>query len=72
MAKETVPMIQVHNVETNEVEEIPMSNEDIARLKQLSDSLEKAKLEAEQAKQSAFDKLTALGLTEAEIKALAG
>lgn len=72
MAKNAVPMIQVHNVETNEVEEVPMSDEDIARLKQLSDSIEKAKLEAEQAKQSAFDKLTALGLTEAEIRALAG
>jgi hypothetical protein len=63
------------DVSTGKVTKVPMTDEQIALQLALE---EKAKLELqalaqkEAARQSALEKLAALGLTEAEIQALAG
>lgn len=69
------PIIKIVNVETGEEIERPMT---AAEFKEYQASQElaaaqQAEIEAkEAARQSALEKLAALGLTEAEIQALAG
>ena len=51
----------------------PISKEDIkAMIPTVEAEIEQEKLDKEQANQSAFDKLKALGLTDAEIEAFRG
>jgi hypothetical protein len=69
------PTIKIVNVETGEEIERPMTE---AEFKSYKEFQAQAKAEAEAAgekqaaRQSALEKLAALGLTEAEIQALAG
>ena len=69
----TNPMITIHNVETGEILEREMNDQELAAYTsmQSEDSYDKAKAEAKAtAKASAQTKLAALGLTPAEISAL--
>jgi glutamate synthase domain-containing protein 1 len=73
------PIIAIHNAETNEIETREMTDKEFAAYeKELAESQARlqpiiAEAEARQAaRQSALEKLAALGLTEAEIQALAG
>ena len=71
----TNPIIKIHNLETNEEIERVMTSKEYETLKATAEitRLQKEEAEAkEAARQSALEKLAALGLTEAEIQALAG
>ena len=71
----TNPIIKIVNVETGEELERPMTADEFKayKLEQELSAAQKAESEAkEAARQSALEKLAALGLTEAEIQALAG
>lgn len=69
------PIIKLVNAETGEEIEREMTAAEVKqyeeRIKQ-SQADEQTRLETEAARQSALEKLAALGLTEAEIQALAG
>ena len=64
---------KIYNVETNETQELPLSESEIKELA-AEDKLLKIKLDAftksEAEKQAAQAKLTALGLTAEDLKAL--
>jgi hypothetical protein len=67
--------IRIHNTETNEIIDRDMTNQEILEHNNTLQEAEnlRIKLAQEQAnKQSAMNKLKALGLTEAEVKALIG
>jgi hypothetical protein len=67
--------IRIHNTETNEIIDRDMTNQEILEHNNTLQEAEnlRIKLAQEQAnKQSALTKLSALGLTEAEVKALIG
>lgn len=69
------PTIKIHNLETDKIIEREMTQEEYDEFlteKAKIEAAEKAKTEKEAARQSALEKLAALGLTEAEIQALAG
>jgi helix-turn-helix protein len=73
------PTVIEHNVETNEVVEREMNDKEFkvwqVEAEKLQSELDRAKAEQEAkfiARESALAKLAALGLTEAEIQALAG
>lgn len=70
MAKAETPIVLIHNAETGKVEQVEMTAEEITRMEKLAKEAETARLQFEKAKESAFEKLAALGLTEAEIQAL--
>lgn len=62
-----------HNVETNEVVERPLTADELKQLEK-DQAVQEARIQElvnkEAAKESAYAKLTALGLTDEEIKAL--
>ena len=67
--------IRIHNTETNEIIDRDMTNQEILEHNNTLQEAEnlRIKLAQEQAnKQSALTKLSALGLIEAEVKALIG
>lgn len=69
------PIIKIVNVETGEEIERPMTADEFKQYKAQQElaAAQQAEAEArEAARQSALEKLAALGLTEAEIQALAG
>lgn len=69
----TKPMIQIHNVETGEVIEREMNPEELAQYQKDQTEAELAaskQAEAEAAKEAATAKLSALGLTADDLKAL--
>ena len=69
----TRPMIRIHNVETNEVIDREMNEEEYTQyLKDVESSQLQiqAKAEAEAKRQAALDKLAALGLEPDDLKAL--
>ena len=73
------PTIAIHNVETGKTDIREMNDEEFAQYEADKKASEarikaeaKAQAEKEAARQSAIEKLAALGLTEAEIQALAG
>ena len=69
----TRPMIRIHNVETNEVIDREMNEEEYTQyLKDVESSQLQiqAKAEAEVKRQAALDKLAALGLEPDDLKAL--
>ena len=71
----TNPIIKIVNVETGEETERPMTAAEYKKYQvdQELAAAQQAEAEAkEAARQSALEKLAALGLTEAEIQALAG
>ena len=71
----TNPIIKIVNVETGEEIERPMTAAEYKQFQadQELAAAQQAELEAKAAaRQSALEKLAALGLTEAEIQALAG
>lgn len=72
MAKETKPLIRVHNTLTNEVVDREMNDEEFTL--HLQEIAEREALDlAEQAKaQAKADALAALGLTEEQLQALLG
>lgn len=75
MANLQRPIIKIHNLETGEEIERQMTQEEYNQY--LQEEAKESELQAEAeakaaARQSALEKLAALGLTEAEIQALAG
>lgn len=73
------PLVSEINVETGESFEREMSDQEFAEYEQNRKKAEadfaemqKKQVQREAARQSALEKLAALGLTEAEIQALAG
>lgn len=69
------PIIKIHNLETGEEIERPMTAAEFKEYKAQQELAASQQAEAEAkaaARQSALEKLAALGLTEAEIQALAG
>lgn len=73
MAKSTRPMIRIHNTETNEIIDREMNDVEFAQYE--ADKAEQAAKQTEaelkaQAKAAAEGKLTALGLTIDDLRAL--
>jgi hypothetical protein len=71
----TKPTVKIHNTETDEIIEREMTKAEYDQFlldKAEIESLALAEAEKQAARQSALEKLAALGLTEAEIQALAG
>lgn len=69
------PIIKVIDLKTGDEVERPMTPEEFADYKKSLELQKTQQLEIEEkeaARQSALEKLAALGLTEAEIRALAG
>ena len=69
------PMMRIHNTETNEIIDRELTNEELIQYNLEIENMERLKTEVNEkviAKQSALTKLQALGLTEAEVKALIG
>lgn len=73
------PIIRIVNAETGEIIDREMNDDEFAIWKKDNDlylkeikKVEKELTEKNAARQSALEKLAALGLTEAEIQALAG
>jgi Holliday junction resolvasome RuvABC DNA-binding subunit len=69
------PIVVFHNVKTNEIIEREMNNKEFAQweLDQVAEAARQAEQDAKAAaKESALTKLQALGLSEAEIRALVG
>lgn len=69
----TRPMIRIHNVETNEVIDREMNEEEYAQHLKDVEAFElqlQAKAEAEAKRESALAKLAALGLNTDDLKAL--
>lgn len=69
------PTIKIFDSETGEEIERPMNKAELDEFKAKKAEIEEIKLQAtakQAARQSALEKLAALGLTEAEIQALAG
>ena len=64
----TKPMIRIHDIETNEIMDREMTDEEIAAL--LPNPLSKEEQQALDAKLAAQAKLAALGLTTDDLKAL--
>jgi hypothetical protein len=63
----------IHNLETGEIKEVPLSEEDLATLaidKLEADFMESQKTKAKADKEAAQAKLAALGLTVDDLKAL--
>lgn len=69
--KENMQIIE-HNVETNEIVVRALSDEEIALLKSEAEVYNNWKQQQQLIKEAAISKLVKLGLTEAEIQALAG
>jgi len=71
----TKPMMRIHNTKTNEVIDRELTDEELIQYNlqvQNIENLKLKKISKEQNQQSAMNKLSALGLTDAEIKALIG
>lgn len=69
------PIIKIHNLETGEEIERPMTATEYKQFQaeqEIVANREADRVAKEAARQSALEKLAALGLTEAEIAALAG
>jgi hypothetical protein len=67
------PMIRVHNIETNEIIDRKMTDDEFEQYQMNVSSIQSKKQSEELAilnKQSAMEKLTALGLTADEVAAL--
>jgi hypothetical protein len=67
------PMVRIHNIETDEVIDREMNNEEFAKYqaRQLEKDAEQAEAEAKaQVKATAEGKLAALGLTTDDLRAL--
>jgi hypothetical protein len=67
--------IRIHNTETNEIIDRDMTNEEILAHNNTLTEAENLKIEISQKeanKQSAMNKLKALGLNDAEIKSIIG
>jgi hypothetical protein len=73
MAKSTRPMVRIHNLETDEVIDREMNDDEFAQYQaeQAVEATRKAEAEAKaQAKAAAEGKLAALGLTTDDLRAL--
>jgi hypothetical protein len=70
MTKTIKPMIRIHNADTGEVIDREMTDDELAQYQAHNATLAELQNEAEAAKTAAETKLTALGLTIADLKAL--
>lgn len=70
MTKTTKPMIRIHNADTGEVIDREMTDSEIANYEAHNAELNLLQAESEAAKSEAQAKLTALGLTTDDLKAL--
>lgn len=75
MAKTSKPIVKIHDVSTGEEIEREMTSEEYEQhlaMSKMALQIEAEMQAKEAARQSALEKLSALGLTEDEIRALAG
>jgi hypothetical protein len=70
MTKTDKPMIRIHNADTGEVIDREMTDDEVAQYEAHNATLAELQNQAEAAKTAAETKLTALGLTIADLKAL--
>ncbi len=72
MAKLTRPMVRIHNIETNEIIDREMNNDEFSQYEadQLSLAIKKAEAEAKAAEKQAI--LDRIGLTADELKMILG
>ena len=71
--KMTKPMVRIHNVETDEIIDREMTDDELAKLKQDQEAFQAEKAQAAakaDAKAAAEAKLAALGLTTDDLRAL--
>lgn len=70
MTKTNKPMIRIHNADTGEITDREMTDAELAEYETHNGVLSQLQNEAESAKIAAETKLTALGLTIDDLKAL--